>query len=287
MPELRWALITLGAAFLAGLGLWEWMRSRRRRARSPGVETATVPETMSAAPRRIEPGFDGMVARRDPADEDSLEVPTILPVEPMLVAVSPEPAVDMPSAARHARPEEPRPAQAPAPVEMVSLPVMSATAPAAPAAASAPAPRVAIQWPPARTDQVLSLRIVHAGGEPLSGRQLRNALEGAGLVPGPQVIYHRVTDQGAVLVSAANLVRPGTLDPALLDAQQFRGVSLFSVLPGPLPAVRMLEELVAVARSLAHRLGAVVQDEHGAEFDAGRLVDMRRALPDEDEGGAA
>ena len=42
MPELRWALITLGAAFLAGLGLWEWFRSRRRRARSPGIDTATV-----------------------------------------------------------------------------------------------------------------------------------------------------------------------------------------------------------------------------------------------------
>src|SRR5690606_40696928 len=78
----------------------------------------------------------------------------------------------------------------------------------------------------------------------LQGRALRLALEQAGMVPGPQTIYHRIDAQGCVLASAANMLRPGDLDPAQMDEQQFRGLSLFSVLPGALPPVRLPEELV-------------------------------------------
>jgi cell division protein ZipA len=127
---------------------------------------------------------------------------------------------------------------------------------------------------------VLTLRLVRQDGAPLPGRALRVALEAAGLASGPQAIYHRADAQGAVIVSAANLVRPGTLDPQHMDAGEFRGLSLFSVLPGPLPPVRMLEELVATARSVAHRVGAVVQDERGADLDGQRLLQLRQSLPD-------
>ena len=61
---------------------------------------------------------------------------------------------------------------------------------------------------------------------------------------GPQEIYHLVTSEGEVLVSAANLVRPGSFDPVAMDAQEFRGVSLFCVLPGPEAGSEMVEGLV-------------------------------------------
>ncbi len=137
-----------------------------------------------------------------------------------------------------------------------------------------------VRWPPIRSERVLTLRIVRTDGEPLPGRALRGALEATGLAPGPQTIYHRADAAGEVIVSAANLVRPGKLDPGHMDAEEFRGVSLFSVLPGPLPAVRMLEELVATARAIAHRLGAVVQDENGDDLDGLGLTELRRSLPD-------
>ncbi len=82
-----------------------------------------------------------------------------------------------------------------------------------------------IQWPPAITERVLSLRVVGARGEPLQGRALRNALEAAGLLHGPQKIYHRVDEDGVVLASVANLMRPGNFDPALMDAQESFGSS--------------------------------------------------------------
>jgi FtsZ-interacting cell division protein ZipA len=281
MPELRWALVGLGLLFMAGLALWEWRRSRRR-PRTAVHELSAAPEA-GERPRRMEPSIDGFAARAS-SSADSLEVPTIHPVEPVMVGVAAESAVDIPKAVRRATVE----------------PAMSAVV--APAAIDPPreAPVLTrsatvrtlppIKWPPPQTDQVLSLRIVSASGEALSGRQLRIALEAVGMVPGPQTIYHRVTGTGDVLASAANLVRPGNLDPGSMDAQEFRGLSLFCILPGALPPVRMLEELVAIARSLAHRLAATVQDEHGAELDATRLVELRCGLPadaDDEQGPGA
>ena len=79
-----------------------------------------------------------------------------------------------------------------------------------------------IQWPPRESTRVLGLRVVNARGDLLSGRTLRIALDAAGLRHGPQKIYHLVTADGAVLVSVANLMRPGTLDPAVIDGLQLK-----------------------------------------------------------------
>jgi FtsZ-interacting cell division protein ZipA len=71
---------------------------------------------------------------------------------------------------------------------------------------------------------------------------------------------------------------PGSLVPDQMDSQELRGLSLFAVLPGPLAGELMLDGLVQLARQLASRLGAVVQDEHGQELDAERLNQLRRAV---------
>jgi FtsZ-interacting cell division protein ZipA len=175
------------------------------------------------------------------------------------------------------------------PAEAIDVPVARESAVDLPAAARPPARPVQkdIRWPPERADRVLTLRLVSAQGALLPGREVRLALEHAGLVPGPQTIYHRIDDDGAVLVSAANLLRPGDLDPLTMDEQQLRGLSMFSVLPGAMVPVRMLEELVATARAVSWRLGAVVQDDHGAELDGERLVKLRQSLPQAADDGAA
>ena len=50
------------------------------------------------------------------------------------------------------------------------------------------------------------------------------------------------------------------------------------MLPGVSPDEQVLEELVHLARALASRLGAIVQDEYGQELDAERLTQLRRAV---------
>ena len=254
MPELRWALIGLGLAFLGGLVIWEWRRSRRAPARVPMPEPAAYAER----PRRVEPGIDTMSELRAPTDADALDVPVMHAQDPVPVAVALESAIDVPAAARGAGGE---PVIAPPAVETVE------TAP--------------IRWPPDRAERVLTLRVVGRHGDQLAGRALRIALDAAGFVPGPQTIYHLVEPDGSVLVSAANLVKPADLEPARMDAQHFRGVSLFTVLPGPLPELAMLNQLVTVARALAQRLDGVVQDEQGAEFDGVRFAALRQSLPGE------
>lgn len=285
MPELRWALFGLGALFIAGLALWEWRRSRRRLAQAanePVVPTVVSPQG-DDWPRRIEPRLDSLFqapeADASGAHPDIGDVPVIHPHEPIDVPVSREAAVDLPAAAV----AQPATAASAAPAPQAATPPATPS----PAASSTRRPKPpVIQWPPQRADRVVSLRLVMAQGALLAGREVRLALEQSGLVPGPQTIYHRIDGQGGVLASAANMMRPGDLDPQLIDEQQLRGLSLFSVLPGPLPPVRMLEELVAVARAVAWRLGAVVQDEHGAELDGERLVKLRQSLPEAAESGA-
>jgi cell division protein ZipA len=176
-----------------------------------------------------------------------MELPTIHTEPTMKVQVLMESAVDMPAAAHYAT----------------------------------NAPAVPIRWPPNGARRVLTLRVAGRAGAMLPGRALRTALESAGLQHGPQEIYHLVTADGEVLLSAANLVRPGSFDPLAMDAQEFRGISLFCVLPGPEPGSAMIEGLVRVARALAERLGAMVQDDLGLPLNAERLTQLRRSVQEE------
>jgi cell division protein ZipA len=224
----------------------------------------------------MEPSLGDLSVPGPAAKLDTLEVPVILPMEPVRVEVSPETAVDVPAAARQ---EPPRAVVREPPVAPVVVePPPEPRVVVAESAQAPPPARPSIRWPPAVTERVLSLRVVRTGGGAMSGRSLRQALEAAGLQHGPQRIYHLVDGEGNVLVSVANLVRPGSLIPAEMDTQEFRGLSLFTILPGALPAPKMLEALVRIARGVASLNGAVVHDEQGALLDAERLTQMRRSV---------
>jgi FtsZ-interacting cell division protein ZipA len=68
------------------------------------------------------------------------------------------------------------------------------------------------------------------------------------------------------------------LDPGHMDGRQYKGLSLFAVIPGPLPAIEMLDQLVELAQGLALRLDAQVQDEYGRALNAERLIQLRNAV---------
>jgi cell division protein ZipA len=246
MSQLRVALIILGAVFLAALLLWERRRATRKVRSMPPPEASNQSASLATTrTRRMEPSIDDFSPGQANLPE-SLDVPTIHPVEPVRIEVMREVAVDVPGAA-------------------------------AAAVAAEPATPL-IRWPPPRTERVLTVRVVRADGQALAGRALRLALESAGMVHGPQRIYHLVDEEGVVRASAANLVRPGSLDPEQMDAQELRGLSMFSILPGPVAAVRMLDDLLQLAETVAARAGAAVQDEQGEALAGERLAQLRRSL---------
>jgi FtsZ-interacting cell division protein ZipA len=124
-----------------------------------------------------------------------------------------------------------------------------------------------VEWPPEQQRQIVSLRIVAARQNRISGRLLRQGLSGAGFQHGEFGIFHLGHSDGRVAMSAASLVRPGLLDPAAMDFQSFSGINLFAVLPGPWSIESTLERLTAVAAELAQRVEGRVQDERGMPFD--------------------
>lgn len=318
MADLRWALLLLGTVFVAGLGLWEWRRgSRQRRSSPPATEPVREePHVQNdTEPLRREPviGEFGETFGTLPAMD--LSLPEMTPGGSMRIGIAIEEAVDVPAAARPEPPveesavkvllqesptdvissnastearvlgidpdapldfpldadpgtaERVQPAQRPVPAEDTQVATDVATGPPP------------IRWPPVQLpDRVLGLRVSAPAGRPLSGQQVRLALLAAGLRPGPQQIFHNTDADGNVLASVANLLRPGSLVPDRMDGQEFRGLSLFTVLPGALPDEELLEGLVRLSRALAARLGAVVQDEYGQELDAERLTQLRRAI---------
>ncbi|MGH8148433.1 MAG: cell division protein ZipA C-terminal FtsZ-binding domain-containing protein, partial [Steroidobacteraceae bacterium] len=134
-----------------------------------------------------------------------------------------------------------------------------------------------VEWPEDGARRILALRLV-AAVDRFPGHIVRQALTAEGFVLGKLSIFHRAAPDGRAVVSAASLNPPGSFDPESIDRQRIGGLSLFAVLPGPLPAARALDELLASARNLNDRLQGQLQDERGAPLTPLRAAEMREGL---------
>jgi FtsZ-interacting cell division protein ZipA len=260
-----------------GLALWE-LRRPRHAARKSGLAERIDPAGWQDAPtfsaddsRPIDlPDVRDADLRRNPPIVLIDEVTTLAAQDGLQVVA--EVAVDRPGAA-HA-------AEEPASTPVCQAPAAEDAPFAVPQALPAVPAAVLIQWPPERQNRILWFRVVGAEGKRFGGRALRQALNGCGLVQGPQDIFHWADESGRVIASAANLLRPGSFDAATMDSQDFPGLHVFSVLPGPLTTLHTYDELLSLARDLAARLQGRVQDERGQLVDEASVEAQRRALAD-------
>lgn len=282
MSQLRWSLLILGVLFVAALAWWEWRRPRQasggleRTGAREGVGSADAPSRVPREPLALPemrarepaavralpviereapeldvplhdtPATDVALPREEPSlgDLDALEVnaPTLGPAEPGASA---------------------GPAWVPPPEELPELP---------------PAPPLLVEWPPEAQRRIVAVRLIAEPTQRFAGRSLRQALAAEGFVLGQFSIFHKPDEQRRAVLSAASLNRPGTFDKDTMDSQHYGGLSLFAVLPGPMPAAEVFEELVLTARNLNDRLSGVLQDERGEALTAERLQGLREQL---------
>jgi cell division protein ZipA len=310
MGALRWILLLGGLVFLVALAAWESRRPRQARRDSPGASEHSEPmgvigpmghagasasgstaEESPSASGRIYTGASlggsgGGAGRTRNEPPPRIDLPPLEAAEPRartadsardtggsaiiidepISALGPGPAPDMLGAEPYyvyARTEgQPHDASATQPLPGVL-----------------PRPAV-VDWPPESERHILSLRIAALSHERLSGRVVRQALGACGFEHGRFGIFHQAGADGRALLSAANLSKPGIFDLPNMDFQRFSGLSLFAVLPGPLPPAAALDHLLDTAQDLAERLRARLQDEQGLTLGAAQLETLRRTVQD-------
>jgi len=210
-------------------------------------------------------------------------VPPVMRAPPAPPAMSPPPPPVMPAAAPPAT-AAPRPAAAPpaAPPAAVEPPTAPAppvapappAAPVPPAAAAPPAPAPSSAEAPtankSEKQKIVALRVCAPGDTRWAGSDLMSALEGLGLAYGLYQVYHRKHTDGRSIFCVASLVEPGTFDLSRMPEEDFRGVSLFAVLPGPIEPMQAVDALISTARELARSLSGTVQDAKGMPFSPQR-----------------
>lgn len=288
MSELRWILLGFGVLLLGGIFLW----GRRSRGQAASVidhashARMDPPMTQHEPPVSLEAsahdsGTPDRVANRwedeewtntvadlpeirldasqpfdDPLVETTADEEAVLPPEDLGVAT--EPNLEEPAVARQAARAQ------------------------AVAAKPATAPGREPPRSPKLTDKrkIIALRLSAVPPDRYAGSQLRAALESLGLRHGRYGIFHRLDANGASIVSVASMVEPGAFDLATMNDSPFAGVTLFAMLPGPLPGSEMCDQIFDCARQLEAVLGGALHDERGAPLTGERIDAIRDEVLD-------
>jgi cell division protein ZipA len=261
MSELRWILIGFGIVLLAAIYLWG--RRGNRAVASEDALLRTRPEpTMHPTESTLL-----RVEESSPAADALDEMPAVAAVEQH----------STPAAHESWRGRvEPTFADAPTEEMPVRSPQDSAAAPAAPAAptlSSSEAP----QARRVERRKILSLRIATAP-QRVEGARLLEALLAESLQHGKYSIFHRLHTDGSIVFSVASMVEPGTFDLEKMGEALFPGITMFTQLPGPVPGMHALNEMIACARRLQANLGGTLQDERGVPLTVHRIERMRQEV---------
>jgi cell division protein ZipA len=281
MNELRWILIGFGIVLLAGIYLWG-----RRGGKS------TVASDDAVVRVRPEPSVQGRHVE-EPAHSDFVEsgpVVSAMPArqeEAQITAVRP---AFQPAEASRAAAWEPDATgrHKPSPGDSWRGRVEPTFSEGAPtedlpvhAEPSAPAPTLSLSDspPPKRIERrkILALRLA-ASPQRIEGAKLLEMLTADSLQHGRYDVFHRLHDDGSSIFCVASMVEPGTFDLAKMPETSYPGITLFAQLPGPVPGMHALNELVACARRLQQNLGGTLQDDRGVPLTVHRIERLRQEV---------
>ncbi len=287
MNDLRWILIVAGAILLVGIYLWGRRGSKQDESVGTIVRSRPDPSVEPQPYERASPEPAGDPAIADePAQSNDRQPPPRVEARP---AVSPrfdEPAVrrgrveptfselDSPPSTHAADDSGPEAD----PVVTAELPVRESTPAPTLGMSSTPSPRRI------ERRKIVALRL--AAPQRYAGDELRQALEGESLQHGRYDVFHRLNDDGASVFAVASMVEPGTFDLEHMAAQKYPGVTMFAQLPGPVPGVHALHDLVACGKRLQEILGGTLQDERGVPLTVHRIERLRQEIVEFERGHA-
>lgn len=315
MSELRWILIGFGIVLLAGIYLWGRrgsaavaedvaLRSRPEPAlqphgftevrREPAYQREDVPDYEEPSYQENDEAEEaGDDAKPLPEDYDDTAVRPVRPSSPRMEARVPRGESPRP-APREVPPPATNPESRPLPdfrrgrVEPTlgsdtvteELPVQSPNS----TAVVTPAPTLSSSdTPGARRSpdrrKILSLRLSTAP-QKIEGAKLQEVLAAELMSHGRYDIFHREHSDGQAIFSIASMVEPGTFDVEKMTETLYPGVTMFAQLPGPVPGMHALNELVACARRLHQAFGGVLQDDRGVPLTVHRIERMKQEVRD-------
>jgi FtsZ-interacting cell division protein ZipA len=198
----------------------------------------------------------------------AMEPPMSSRAEPLADTMHGDQAAGEPAAAAPeppAPPPRPPPSRPPARLQPQSPRLTPYALPPQPAT---PPPEAA---PVGELRHIVSIRVSAPADAAWAGVDLLAALENHGLAHGRHSVFHRKHSDGRTQFYAASLVEPGTFSLASMPHEEFRGVTLYAVLPGPVEPLRTLDALIETAGALAQALDGSLLDS------AGLPLTMRRA----------
>lgn len=310
MGELRWILLGLGIPAIGAIWWWTARRSSQAPGNAELRESSAAPihtlgpatgesalsdkrpnvtetrdwgvppfEPLSIRTADLDrgPEFDQpMMTDADPLDltVDLAAVPTLK--APPTPAPPPAPRAAAPATPQAAAPAMPMPPSAPRPVPAMPATTQAASKLRTSAENSDRLAAVTPQTPNAsETQKIVTVRVCAAGDALWPGAALMAALEVHGLAFGRYQVYHRKHSDGRSIFCVASLIEPGAFDVARMAEQEFRGVTVFAVLPGPLEPLQTVDALLATARDLARELSGTMQDAKGVSLSPQRVASLR------------
>jgi cell division protein ZipA len=155
-------------------------------------------------------------------------------------------------------------------VPVLDMPVRTEVAP--------PRAKVAAREAPRETQKIVTLRVCAPNTVRWSGKQLLGALERQELTYGRYQVFHRKHATGASLFCVASLAEPGSFDLTQMPTQEFRGVTVFAVLPGALEPLPTFDAMVTAVRGLAESLSGMAQDSAGLPLSPARAATLREEV---------
>ncbi|MDC1436515.1 cell division protein ZipA [Gammaproteobacteria bacterium] len=136
---------------------------------------------------------------------------------------------------------------------------------------------------PLEAEEVIVINVMAKQGELFAGSDLLPILMQHDMRLGRMSIFHKHTDSsdnGPVVYSMANMVKPGTFDVTQMEEFSTPGVSFFLQLPNAFGNMKSFEQMLNAADSIKESLNGDLKDEHRSVITRQTIEHCRQRIQD-------